>query len=185
MKQPVTEHRVLQWALSYGMSIHKARRLTEEEKAEYTGWFKDFGFISLGEVIELEPDWYYNDEFVNQIRNREVDGAFRGCSNHAWIITEDEADEIIARSTAAKTKRIASEKTKRIEILKAKIAKCEQQQAASKLYSDDEAAIEFKRYNDLYNEGGYGFVPHFWTVGEYERMKTELKELEADAKITP
>ena len=44
----------------------------------------------------------------------------------------------------------------------------------------EEAAKKRREYNNLYNEGGCGFIPHFWTVDEYEDAKKELHKLLSD-----
>ena len=40
--------------------------------------------------------------------------------------------------------------------------------------------LKAKKYNDLYNEGGEGYVPHFYTKDEYEYYKERLNKLEKD-----
>lgn len=51
-----------------------------------------------------------------------------------------------------------------------------------KLPSADEAKEQARRYNNVYNEGGEGYVPHYYTQEEYERMAAELAELTAAAQ---
>lgn len=49
---------------------------------------------------------------------------------------------------------------------------------AGNLYSTrEEVNAARKRYNDLYNEGGEGYVPVFYTVDDYENAKKVLEEL--------
>lgn len=54
------------------------------------------------------------------------------------------------------------------------IEQCEKQE---KLYTREEAAEKYRDYNRLYNEGGEGYVPHFYTIEEYELAKAGLSEL--------
>lgn len=54
------------------------------------------------------------------------------------------------------------------------IEQCEKQE---KLYTKEEAVKKRRDYNNLYNEGGEGYVPHFYTIEEYEFTKTKLNEL--------
>ena len=54
------------------------------------------------------------------------------------------------------------------------IERCEKQE---KLYTKEEAAQKRRAYNRLYNEGGEGYVQHFYTIDEYEWNKTRLNEL--------
>ena len=48
-----------------------------------------------------------------------------------------------------------------------------------KLPSADEAKEQARRYNNVYNEGGEGYVPHYYTQEEYDRMFSELAALTA------
>lgn len=36
-----------------------------------------------------------------------------------------------------------------------------------------------KEFNDIYNEGGEGFVPHYISIEELSEMKNRLKELKS------
>ena len=82
------------------------------------------------------------------------------------------------RSPKAQAMREA-EKNKDVERL---IADCENALAAAagqKLYTKEEAAIARQNWIDLNNEGGEGYVPHFWTYDEVESIKKKLEELRA------
>lgn len=48
------EYLVCEVAYSYGVSLCKARRFTEEEKNDYAEWFKDKGFVKISDSTDLE-----------------------------------------------------------------------------------------------------------------------------------
>ena len=164
---------VLMHAFSYGFTIKEARRFTEEEKLRYVEYYREFGLVGVGESIALdEVSW--EDELVSAIQSRPADGSFLSCSNLAWIITEDEKAALIALDKSKKQSKEAKEKAKNVAYWQDVIARCERQ---GRLYSAEEAKLKRKEYNDLQNEGGEGFVPHFWTVDEYDSAKAQLQEL--------
>ena len=165
----------LEFAYSYGLYIQKARRLTEEERASYSEWFRDYGLVGLGEEIALD-ELPWNDDLIATIRSRPADGEFPGCSNSAWIITEKEKEELIARNESNRRVAAQRKKVEEMTCCQRVIAQCEMQRT---LYTAEEAKRKRKEYNDRVNEGGEGFVPHFWTVDEYESAKARLQELQA------
>jgi hypothetical protein len=68
--------------------ITTARRLTTEEKAEYAEWYREIGFVGLG-----EPEYLRNvtQMDVFGMFDRRCDGSFCGSNNQAWIITPEQA----------------------------------------------------------------------------------------------
>lgn len=108
------------------------------------------------------------------LKDRSLDGSFRGCSNSAYIISEEEWKALIelneqkrAEKEKKKTERLIAEYRQTVE-------QCERQK---KLYTREEAAEKYRDYNRLFNEGGEGYVPHFYTIEEYEFAKAGLSEL--------
>ena len=67
------------------------------------------------------------------------------------------------------------ERAGKIEYYKWAIAACEKQK---KLYTNEEANEARRNFINVYNEGGEGFVPHFYTIDEYEEAKRKLEVLE-------
>lgn len=169
------EYIVLEWAFAYGLTVGKARRLTDAEKAGYAEWFKETGFIRLGEGIDLVIDRFH--PYIEKILGgRKQDGSFLGCANAAWIISEEEQREIIAQNELLLAEKKAKEVAEQIARLKATIAACERQSGG--LYTQEEAARKRKQYNDIHNDGGEGYVPHFYTIDEYNRAIAALKKLQ-------
>lgn len=160
---------------SCGIQIVPARRFTDAEKARYAEWYRDYGFARSGDVIYLDNVIWR--DLYEVIDDRKADGAFPGTDNHAWIITEDEKAALIALNQQRAAEKAAQERADRIEQLSRIITRCE---AQGKLYTKEEAAKERKQYNDFYNEGGEGFVPHFYTIDDYQWAKRELAEIRGE-----
>lgn len=164
---------VLEYSHADGLCICEARRFTEEEKAGYMEWFRELGLVAIGPSIDLKYlSW--QDPMVNEILMRQEDGEFLGCSNTARIISEDEKAKLIAANEEKRIQKKRQAFQERIDYYQSVVSACEKQ---GKLFTKEEALAKAKAYNDLYNEGGEGFVPHFWTVDEYESAKTKLAQL--------
>lgn len=167
------EYLVCEYAMAYGISLRKARRLTEEEKMHVADWYKEKGFVGLPKTnIDLEYiDW---QDMRKILGDRKEDGSFQGCNNSVYIITNDEWIALVNLNDAKKLEKEFTTKMKEIKECKNTIEACEKQ---SKLYTLDEAKKKAREYNNLYNEGGFGHVPHFYTMEEYEHAKRRLSEL--------
>lgn len=101
---------VLEIPFAYDACICDARRFTEEEKAHYSDWYKDYGFVGTGENRISLPYITWEDA-----PKRPVDGEFCGCSNRAWIITDAEVEyytNLNATREAEKEEKEAAEKAK-------------------------------------------------------------------------
>lgn len=168
------EYLVCEVADNYGVSLLHARRFNNGEKAGYSEWFRENGFVGISSypIIDLkEINWI---DVRNILNNRKLDGSFCGCSNSAYIVTEDEWNKLIALNDQKRNERLAKEKAEDIEYYKKVIQACESQQ---ELYTKDESIAKAKEWNDIHNEGGEGFIPHFYTIDEYEYAKKKLEEL--------
>lgn len=169
---------VMEYANNYGISICEARRFTEAEKVHYADWYRDYGFVSVSDSVELDA-LRWDDDLIKEIRSRAPDGEFCGCSNSAWIISEDERAALIALNERKKSDAKEDEVQKEIDATEDIITRCG---AQPKLYSPVEAAQKQKEYIDLYNEGGDGYVPHYYTIDEYEAAKRRLAALKEGRK---
>lgn len=151
-----------------------ARRLTGDEKKNYTDEYKERGFIKIASKDCVKLEEITRGDVGNILKNRHSDGEFLGCSNFAYIISKEEWDQLVKlnnqKQEVEKQKEIAAE----VERCNKIIAACEKQE---KLYTKEEVAKKRKAYINLYNEGGDGFVPYYYTIDEYERAKSDLKEL--------
>jgi hypothetical protein len=155
-------------AYGFGVSILQARWLTEEEKKEYAEWFAAIGMVGVGGSIPL-PELTLRD-----LPDRESDGAFPGTNNGAWIITEEEAQRYQEINAERVRQAKIAEIQERIDFYRHVIAAGDRQRD---LPSEAEARRREKEYNDVVNEGGYGYVPHWVSQEEYDRAKAMIEEL--------
>lgn len=123
-------------------------------------------FYGVGEHIDVK---YVDILEVRKIVGREMcDGSFNGCYNQAYELTDAQKDEILAINNERA-------RQKRVKTLKENIDYYEKKLATIKPCSKEEAVAKLKRYNDTYNEGGYGYTPHYYTYEEYDNMTKELE----------
>jgi hypothetical protein len=97
-----TAFRVVEIADQYGADLQWARRLTETEQAKYSDWFRKVGMIGFacGPALKVEVQ-----AVLKVVAGRRPDGAFLGCTNRAWTITEKEwiqIKELTAQIVAGK-----------------------------------------------------------------------------------
>lgn len=169
------EYLVCEWSMVYGIELVKARRFTEEEKKKYEKWYQELGFVGLDKSIKLDE---INTQDLSDILNRPLgksDGSFYGSSNQAYIISQEQWDRLISINTDRVNEKEKEHKIERINYYKSIISACEK---ATKLYTDDEAKQARINYCNAVNEGGEGFMPHFYTFSEYENAKKQLEILE-------
>ena len=166
------EYVVCEVAYSYGIYLHKARRFTEEEKQGLAEWFKNEGFVGIGDSTKLKYISWVDVRKV--LKDKKADGGFSGCSNSAYIISEDEWNTLTELNEKKRAEKEKKEAEKSIAGYRQIIEQCEKQE---KLYTKEEAAEKYRDYNRLYNEGGEGYVPHFYTIEEYEFAKAGLSKL--------
>ena len=157
---------VIEHAPAYGVSICTARRFTEDEKQHYADWYTEIGFVGMGDHIMLKTlKW-------SDMPKRHYDGSFLGCDNQAWIITEDEKAYFIQLDADRKAEVERLKIAKNREYYEDVIKRANMQ---PKLYTRDEAKRLAKQYNDLYNEGEEGYIPHYYTIDEVEAAKHWLE----------
>ena len=159
--------------LMHGVFVTKARRLDEEEKTHYAKWFREIAFVATEKLIEL--DYVKCEDVFELLKNREKDGQILSDSGMAYIINQEEWNELLRIEKERREKKEEEEKQEQIKECIETIEKCE---AAEKLYTLEEAKQERSKYNNLYNEGGEGYIPHFYTIEEYEFAKSKLDELQ-------
>ena len=80
---------VIDYDFGYDICVLPARRLTEEEKKQYSEWFVESGFVGMGAHIPLKQINH------DDLPKRKPDGTFVGGSNSVWIITSKEYDGYI------------------------------------------------------------------------------------------
>lgn len=168
------EYLVLEDAYAYGISLHHARRFTEEEKADCAEWYKDRGFVGLSQYGTIDLKNLNWKDVRAVLGDKEEDGSFRGCNNRSYIITKGEWDALVQLDRQLFEEKEKKQLAEEVALYQKILAACERQ---GKLYTRSEALQKRKAYNDHYNEGGDGFVPHFYTIEEYEHAKSRLEAL--------
>lgn len=121
---------------------------------------------------------HWDDPLVQSIITRPYDGSFSGCSNQAYIITQEEWDQLIELDKARAAAEARRERAEARKLWTDILRDCERQ---SRLYTREEAAAARKRWRDTQNEGGEGYMPQYRTIDEYEQAKTRLAELDEEA----
>lgn len=128
------EYLVCEAAYSYGVYLHKARRFTEDEKKNCAEWFRDKGFVGIGDPAKLE---YITWTDVREIlKERKDDGSFSGCSNCVYIISDDERNALVELNKKKRTEKEKKETEESITEYRQIIEQCEKQK---KLYTKEEA----------------------------------------------
>ena len=157
----------IEYTDAYGVTIQAARRLTDEEKSHYAAWYKDRALVALDDGITL-PHIGWQD-----MPARPADGEFNGCSNRAWIISDDEVETYkrlnAERAEAEELKHIRNQ----VDACRRIVNACERGYMA-----DDEAQARKMEaeYSNAHNEGGEGYIPTWYTRSEYEAAVAYIAE---------
>ena len=88
-------------------------------------------------------------------------------------------DVINSGRTVEVKKHLAEEDAKKRAARIEDLEKCLKQAAKNTIYTPEEATRMRKAYIECMNEGGEGYVPHFYTTDEVESWGKELSELRA------
>lgn len=158
------------------------RRMPDEEQQRYTEEYRGRMMLLTGEPVFLPA---LNDEDVYalaHISDKDVAGYLPSSSGLLFALTDDEWAALIAANRQAAAVKAAAERAGRINYLRDLLARADAQRVDGKLPSAGEAKEQARRYNNVYNEGGEGYVPHYYTQKEYDRMAAELAELTAKAQ---
>ena len=169
---------VIEYAPCYDTSICDARRLTDEEKKHYRPEFAEKGFIGLGDDITVKHIE------LSDLPKRKADGCFLGCNNIAFIISNEEKEAFIALNAKREKEKKKKELVQNIERLKYNIGIAEIQcKNHSGILPDRETARKRMEWqNNLYNEGGEGYIEHEYCQEEYDSMQKSLADYEARLK---
>lgn len=161
-----TEFLAVEHAYAYGITLNTARHLTDEERPHYNE--PDTIFIGTGTHINLDHI------SIPDLPKRPCEGSFLGCGNRSWIISQEEWDELLnlnAQRAADKAEKDRAEEIAQLEALK---ARAERQ---GTLYTPEEARQKRMEWIRVQNEGGEGYVPHYFTQDEYDEICQRLTEL--------
>ena len=167
---------VAERADSYGFYLCKAQHLSEQDKQRFSDDWKERILHPVSEEVELKH--MHCEDFYSVVQTSQYEGAFLGCSNQVYSISQEQWDQLLATDARRSMERAEKEKQEEVESLRIQKQQAEHQMQDGRLPDRDGARRLRKQYNDTYNEGGEGFVPHFFFQEEYLSICSRLTELE-------
>lgn len=147
--------------------LAEARWLTEEEKKDYNHLYADM-IMMVVEHGESLP-------FIHAVDrpDRKADGEYLGCSNAVYIINEEQRAAYIALNEDRKAEREKKERKEEREYMQRRLESAMRQ---TKLYTREEAERMCQSWINVVNEGGEGYVPHYYTAEEVKHIQKWLAE---------
>ena len=130
---------------------------------------------------EVKVNLQHFDAPVSSIRARESVGMLTdNRPSHICIeISKDEYDLLLAASEKAAADNDEKETAEEIAEIRTLLAAADPQ---ADIPSPEEAKARREAYNNLYNEGGEGYVPQIIDSRQYEMLTARLAELNAKQK---
>lgn len=165
--------KVLEYAPSWGITLTEARFPTEEEKVGYADWFQKVMLIGSGKNIKLDFVTWEDLDF-DLFRSRGKTYSFLGTNNSVWEISDEEWDSFLSLNAQRIEQKKQKDLEEEIAAYRKIISKAEAQRD---IPTRQEAKRRIKQYNDIHNEGGYGFVPQIIDIDQYNAAKSRLAEL--------
>ena len=164
----MSEYMTIEWATMGGVSLQRAHRMTEAEAERYSirPYCMERMLVGAGERVALPhiTSW--------DLPDRAPDGEFMGGGNRAWILDQAEAERYTLLNAVRKAEQDRCENAERRAAYLEIVSMAKEQGGAM---TEEEAAEARKRYNNTYNEGGYGYVPHYVTRRELDAAEAWLK----------
>lgn len=145
-------------------TVGLARWATVEEEANYN----HANVFDLAKAIEAIPLEDITFEDVQKVITTSDNDGFL-YNDALYVITNEQKQALLNYNT----KEILEKENKQINYYKELIKNIEKH----KLYHAQEVRKMKKQYNDIHNEGGEGYIPHFYTFEEYEYAKKQLAKL--------
>ena len=149
-------------------TVGLARWATVEEEANYN----HANVFDLAKAIEQTPLEDITFEDVQKVITTSDNDGFL-YNDALYVITSEQKEALINYDTNNKIKKGKAQLTEEIYYYKKVIKECENH----KLYHKEDIKNIKKQYNDIHNEGGEGYIPHFYTFEEYEYAKKQLAKL--------
>lgn len=141
-----------QWKISIGYA--DPDRLTPNKEMPFFD-DRELEYIDAGEIV-------YRFEIAGF--------TFQGMDT-IYYISEAERDEFIALNDKRKAVKEAKKIAEMREVYRRVVARAKEQGGAM----EPKAALRAQRkYNEMHNDGGFGYVPHFITIPELERAESWL-----------
>lgn len=145
-------------------TVGLARWATVEEEANYN----HANVFDLAKAIEKIPLEDITFEDVKKVVTTSDNDGFL-YNDELYVITNEQKEALLNYNT----KEILEKENKQINYYKELIKNIEKH----KLYHAKDVERMKKQYNDIHNEGGEGYIPHFYTFEEYEYVKKQLAKL--------
>lgn len=145
-------------------TVGLARWATVEEEANYN----HANVFDLAKAIEQTPLEDITFEDVQKVITASDNDGFL-YNDALYVITNEQKEALLNYNT----KEILEKESKQINYYKELIENIEKH----KLYHAQDVRKMKKQYNDIHNEGGEGYIPHFYTFEEYEYAKKQLAKL--------
>lgn len=158
------------------------RRMPDEEQQRYTEGYRGHMTLMTGEPVFLPALSDAEISDLAHIAGKDVAGYLPRSSGLLFALSDDEWAALIAANQQAAAAKAAAERAGRIDYLRDLLARADAQRVDGKLPSADEAKEKARRYNLVFNEGGEGYVPHYYTQAEYSSLAAELATLTAEAQ---
>lgn len=149
-------------------TVGLARWTTVEEEANYNH-ANVFDLAKAIEQTSLEDITF--EDVKKVITTSDQDGFLY--NDALYVITNEQKEALINYNTNNKIKKEKAQLTEEIYYYKKVIKECENH----KLYHKEDIEKIKKQYNNIHNEGGEGYIPHFYTYEEYEYAKKLLSKL--------
>lgn len=156
---------------AYPNELIEARLPTEEEKSRHGAVWADgliFGTdnrvpVPYVKYWDIPAEWKTRDYLV-----------LLGCHNRCYEISDEEWNWLVSLNAQREAAKKEKERQEDIAFYQNIVRKAERQ---PDIPTPEEAARRCKRWNDVYNEGGYGYVPDIIDSAHYARAKQMLQEL--------
>lgn len=145
-------------------TVGLARWATVEEEANYN----HANVFDLAKAIEQTSLEDITFEDVQKVITASDNDGFL-YNDALYVITNEQKEALLNYNT----KEILEKENKQINYYKELIKNIEKH----KLYHAQDVRKMKKQYNDIHNEGGEGYIPHFYTFEEYEYAKKQLAKL--------
>lgn len=158
---------------SYPNELVEVRLPTEEEKKQYRAEWADRMIYGTGLDSHVPIPHVKIDDIPSEWKTRDY-WALPSCGNRCYEISDEEWDWVVSLNAQREAEKKAKERQEDIEWYQNVIRKAERQ---PDIPTPEEAASRRKRWNGVYNEGGYGFVPDIIDSARYARAKQRLQEL--------
>lgn len=157
------------------ITLQKAAYLSAEDKQHFLEEYRDIMMRPVSDTLSLDHlKW---DDLYTLLAGRKSIGQFSGSCNAVYEISQGEWDALVRMNAETEEAKAAQEQTEEKASLLALKEKAERQMSDGRLPTAEEAKAKTKAWINAMNEGGYGYVPHYYTQGEYNEICRRLAEL--------